>query len=216
MPRAGRRHLLVMYLYVIDRWWRAMLGIGVTLLVLAGGLYGLPRFLPQVPVSRVSQTSLWLVTGVGVFALLLAVFLITIRKFSYVQPFEGHLRLVTPFLRLKISYRRIRQTSCVAMTSLFPLDRYKGRKRNFLRPLMKYTAVVLDLNGLPLSRAALQLYLSPLFFPDKTSRLALLVPDWIKFSTDLENFRSAWLDTRNQPERDPHAVLLASLTKSKR
>lgn len=216
MPRAGRRHLLVVYVHIINRWWRAMLGIGITLLALAAGLYALPRFLPQVPVGSVSQTTLWLVGIVGGLAILLAIFLITIRKFAYVQPFENHLRLVTPFLRLKISYRRIRQTSCVAMTALFPLERYKGRKRAILQPLMKYTAVVLDLNGLPLSRTALQLYLSPLFFPDKTPRLALLVPDWIKFSTDMESFRSAWLDARNQPERDPHAVLLASLTKSKR
>jgi hypothetical protein len=207
---------LVVYIHVINRWWRAMLGIGIVLLALAGGLYGLPRTMPQVPVAGVSETTLWLVGGVGVFAILLGIVLVTIRKFAYVQPFENHLRLVTPFLRLKISYRRIRQTSSVSMTSLFPLDRYKGRKRILLRSLMNYTAVVLDLNGLPLSRTALQLYLSPLFFPDKTPRLALLVPDWIKFSTEMESFRGAWLDAQNQPGHDPRSALLASITKSKR
>jgi hypothetical protein len=216
MPRAGRRHLLVVYIHVINRWWRALLGIGIIMLALAGGLYGLPRYMPQVPVARVSETTLWLVGSVGAFALLLGIALVTIRNFAYVQPFENHLRLVTPFLRLKISYRRIRQTSTVEMTSLFPLEQYKGRKRTILRPLMKYTAVVLDLNGLPLSRTALQLYLSPLFFPDKTPRLALLVPDWIKFSTEMESFRGAWLDAQNQPSHDPRSALLASITKSKR
>lgn len=216
MPRAGHRHLLVLYVHIIGRWWRAMLGIGITLLILAGGLYGLPRFLPQVPVGNVPQVTLWVTTGVGSFALLAAIFLVTIRKFAYVQPFDNHVRLVTPFLRLKISYRRIRQTSCVAMTSLFPQERYKGRKRAILQALMKNTAVVLDLNGLPLSRPTLQLYLSPLFFPDKTPRLALLVPDWIKFSTELESFRGAWLDAQNQPGRDPNAALLASLSRPRR
>ena len=38
MPRSGHRHHLVLYTYMLNRWWKAILGIGIVLLVLAAGL----------------------------------------------------------------------------------------------------------------------------------------------------------------------------------
>jgi len=61
-------------------------------------------------------------------------------------------------------------------------------------------------------RRVLDLFLSPYFFPDKTSRLALLVPDWIRFSTELESLRSAWLDNVVRPGNNPKSDLLASFS----
>lgn len=215
MLRSGGRHRLVLYTHVLNRWWRIIFGIGAIMLALALGLGYLPRFLTENIAYDVPENTLWVVGSVGAFAVLLAIFLVAIRKSAYVQPFDNHLRLVTPFLRLKISYRRIRQTSSMEMARLFPPVQYK-RKRAILRPLIKSTAIVLDLNGLPLSRPALSLFLSPLFFPDKTPRLALLVPDWIKFSTELESFRSAWMESQRQPGKDPRLALLSSISKAKR
>jgi hypothetical protein len=60
------------------------------------------------------------------------------------------------------------------------------------------------------------LFLSPLFFPDNSPRIALLVPDWIKFSTNLESYRSAWQDAQKQPDYDPRSAVLASISNSKR
>ncbi len=196
MPRAGRRHLLVLYAHILNRWWHALLLLGLLILSLAGGAYFFPAWFPGLAVMPISTPGLLMLAGAGTFALLLAFFLLTIRKFAYVQPFDNHLLLVTPFLRLKIAYRRIRQASSVEMARLFPLQRYRGRKRAILRRMMKYTAIVLELNGLPLSRGSLEMFLSPLFFPDKSPRIALIVPDWIKFSTELESFRGAWQDGR--------------------
>jgi hypothetical protein len=164
-----------------------------------------PAWFPGLAVTPISTTGLLMLAGAGAFALLLAFFLLTIRKFAYVQPFDNHLLLVTPFLRLKIAYRRIRQASSVEMMRLFPLKRYRGRKRAILRRMMKYTAIVLELNGLPLSRGSLEMFLSPLFFPDKSPRIALIVPDWMKFSAELESFRGAWQDSQRpvKPRRLP-------------
>jgi hypothetical protein len=63
---------------------------------------------------------------------------------------------------------------------------------------------------------------SPFFFPDKTPRLALLVPDWIAFSTELESRRGAWQDFSHQPPActcagtsdSPNSRLLSSLSKT--
>jgi hypothetical protein len=148
----------------------------------------------------------------GGLALLLAIFLSIIRRFAYVRPYENHLRLVTPFLQVKISYRRIRQTSTMEFSSLFPPDKYKVRQREILYPLMKRTMVVLDLTGFPLPPAALKLFLSRFFFPDDTPRLALLVPDWINFSTELESMRGVWNESIRKTEIDPHQAILDSIS----
>jgi hypothetical protein len=215
MPHSGRRHRLILYTYILNRWWRPTLDIGIVLLVLVAALAWLPSVLPQYTPPQVADWILWLAGGVGAFAVFLAIFLVTVRKSAYVQPFDNHLRLVTPFLRMNISYRRFIQTSSAEMGRLFSLEDLKGQKRAFMRPLAKHTAIVLELKGWPLPRWALNLFLSPFFFPDRTSRLALLVPDWIRFSTELESFRSAWLDSLHHPASTPQSDLLASLSEKR-
>lgn len=214
MPRSGRRHRLVLYTYLLNRWWRALLAIGVALLILAGGLGGLPLLLPQYPFLWVSDWKLWFLGGVGGLAILLAVFLAAIRRSAYVQPFENHLRLATPFLRVDISYRRFRRTYADEFQHLFPLKKYKAWARELLEPLAGRTVLVLELTGFPVPRWTLRLFLSPFFFPDRTPRLALLVSDWIALSTEVDSFRGLYQDARRPaPEPPPAASLLSSLKK---
>jgi hypothetical protein len=212
---SGRRYQLLLYTYMINRWWRPILTLGIILLVMTGLLGGLPLLLPQYAFPWFSDFTLMVAGGVGALAVLLGVFLITIRKSAYVQPFDTHLRLVTPFLRMNISYRRLRQTTSAEMGGLFPPQRFKGSKRAILEPLARQMVIVLELNGWPLPPRFLHFFLSPFFFPDKTPRLALMVPDWLKFSVELESFRSAWGESLRQPVRTPQQELLSSL-KSKR
>jgi hypothetical protein len=212
MNKGGRRHHLVMYTYTINHLWQPIFSIGVVLLLLVAALTWLPRAVPAYTPIHMEGWILWLVTGAGGFAIFVALFLITIRKSAYVQPFPDHLRLVTPFLRMNISYRRINQSSSTEMVRLFPLEDLKGQKREFIRPISGLTAIVLDMKGWPLSRPTLSLFLSPFFFPDRTARLALLVPDWIKFSTELDSFRHAWQYASSHPNGMPQSDLLASLS----
>jgi hypothetical protein len=216
MARSGRRHRLVLYTYMLNRWWRLTLSIGIFLLILAGGLGGLPGAFPQYHFLWVSDWVLWLVGIAGGITILLAIFMITIRKSAYVQPFENHLRLVTPFLRMDISYRRIRQASSTEMQRLFPIERYKGVNKALLRPFATKTAILLDLAGWPMPRRILKLFLSPFFFPDQTSRLAILVPDWMEFSTDMESFRGVWLDTQRRPISSNQPNFYSSSPKTRR
>jgi hypothetical protein len=205
----------MLYTYILNRWWRTILGIGVVLLTLVAALAWLPSVLPQYTPPQVADWILQLAGGVGAFAVFLAIFLLAIRKSAYVQPFDTHLLLVTPFLRMNISYRRFIQASSTDMGRLFSLEDLKGQKRDFLRPLAGHMVIVLELKGWPLPRWALNLFLSPFFFPDRTARLALLVPDWIRFSTELESFRSAWLDSIRHPANTSQSDLLASLSEKR-
>jgi hypothetical protein len=217
MAKGGTRHTLVIYRFMLDRWWRAILLTGIMLLVLAAGLGGLPVILPQYQFMWVSDWKLWLLAGAGGFAVLFSIFLMIMRKNAYVQPFENHLRLSTPFLRLNIAYRRIKRTSTAELQQLFPPNRSSKWQKELLRPLATRTVVVLDLAGFPISRSILLLFLSPIFFPDKSPKLALLVPDWIKFSTELESKRGAIKDRQHQPvDENPRSRLLTDLKKTKR
>jgi len=216
MPRTGRRHRLILYTYMLNRWWKFSLGIGVILLVLAGAMRLLSLRLPQYQYLTESDQTLGALGGAGGYAVLLSVFLFSIAKSAYVQPFATHLRLSTPFLRMNISYRRIHQASSVEMKHLFPISSYMGWRWRLVRPLAAQTAIVLEMRGWPLPHWVLNLFLSPFFFPDKTSRLALLVPKWMDFSMELEGFRSNWLDSRHEPGNNPQSALLASLSTFKK
>jgi len=210
MAGTGHRLRLELYTHILNRWWRYLLVIGLVLLVTALGLGFRPGFSAETT-SDYPESTLWVVGVSGGLSIFLAIFIFTIRKSAYIQACDNHLRLITPFLKLKISYRRIRKASSMEMRRLFPPERIK-RKRAILSPLAKSTVIVLDLNGLPLPRLALLFFLSPLFFPDKSPRLALLVKDWMNFSTELETYRGAWMDTQRQQEKDPRAELLTSIT----
>jgi hypothetical protein len=214
-PKKGQHHRLELYTYVINYWWRTILGIGIVLFVLVAILKWLPGLLPGYTPPQLPSWVPMLTGVLGAFAVLVVLFLLVIRKSAYVRPYATHLLLVTPFLRMNISYQRFKQASSAEMGRLFPPENYHGWKRDFLRPLSRLTAIVLELNGWPLPRWVLNLFLSPFFFPDKTVRIALLVPDWIRFSNELESFRSTWLQSILKSDSNPQADLLASFSDKK-
>ena len=211
MPDRGNRHKLVIYSHTVDPWWRLLLSIGVVQAITAVCLGYIPYFQPARQANNIPDITLLLMGVSAVFCLLMAFFLATIRNFAYVQPWSDHLRLVTPFLRLKISYRRIHQAVSVQFERLYPPP-YKRSQRNFCRRLGGYTAIVIVMQAFPLSRFALRMFLSPYFFPDQTPRLALLVPDWIKFSNELESFRGAWVQSQQASREDPRQALYSSIS----
>ena len=47
MPASGQRHRLILYTYILNRCWRAILGIGIVLVALVAALAWLPSILPQ-------------------------------------------------------------------------------------------------------------------------------------------------------------------------
>src|SRR3990172_5353126 len=108
MAKAGSRYSLVMYTHMINRWWPAVLATGFALLGLAWVLerWGFEDWR-------------WMTLGsVGLLVLVIALFMFTLRKSAYVRLFNDHLRLVTPFLRINISYKRIRRTTSATMGAL--------------------------------------------------------------------------------------------------
>jgi len=217
MADSGSRHPLVIYRFMLDRWWRATLLTGIMLLILAFGLAGFPVILPQYNFMYVPDWKLWILAGTGGFALIFSIFLIIISRNAYIQLFEKHLRLSTPFLRLNIAYSRINRTSTTELQELFPPNHSSKWQKELLRPLATEYVVLLELSSFPIPRKTMLFFLSPFFFPDNSPKLALLVPDWIKFSTELESKRGANMDLQHQPAYDnPKERLLNAITRPRK
>lgn len=183
MAKVRRRYPLVIYTHMIDRWWPAILLLGLALASLAWPLY-------QNPFMRLAEPWRWqamaLLGGTVVF---ISLVMASFRKSGYVQLFGDHLRLVTPFLRMNISYRRILRTTTVSFGATFPPKSISGWRREIITPLASMTAVKIDLNAFPLPLPALRFFLSPFFFKDSTPHFIILVKDWMGFSTELESLR---------------------------
>jgi hypothetical protein len=154
-------------------------------------------------------TTLGMIGGLIVFV---GLAMFSLRKFAYVQLFPDHLRLVTPFLRLNISYKRIRKTTTASFGSIFPPSSVSGSRREIVEPLAKFTAVIIELNAYPISRGALTLFLSPLFFKDKTPHFVILTNEWMKFSSELESMKtSGSAVTDSQIRRKESSSILSKL-----
>jgi len=192
MAKGGRRYPLVIYKHMLNRWYPAILAIGVFLLLVAYGIY-----------SWGFEPWRWLtIASIGGLNVFLGLLLLILRNSAYIQPFSDHLRLATPFLRLNISYKRLRRTSSANMGSLFPPKSVSKWQAEIIEPIAKMTVIVLELNAFPMPQSSLRLFLSPLFFKDKTPHFVILVNDWMRFSSELESMRGGTAEVTPQKKRD--------------
>lgn len=194
MARAGRRYPLIIYTRMIDRWWPATL-------FLAAGLFALAWALSVRNPDPAYDWQWRTFASVGAFVLIVSLFFIVIRKSAYIQPHPGHLRLVTPFLRLNISYKRLMRSTTATMGSLFPPRSISSWRRDIVAPMAQETAIVIDLSGYPISQTVLRFFLSPFFFKDRTPHFVFLVKDWMRFSTELESMRVGGAEGTFRPAR---------------
>jgi hypothetical protein len=183
MARAGHKYPLIVYRHILNRWWPAMIAIGL-------GMFGFAYTEYIQPLGRFLPWRWQLCVAIGGLAIMVGIFFLVVRFFAYVQPFPNHLKFVTPFMRINISYKRIQKTTATEMRYLFPYKSMSGWVQEIFSPLANKTALVIDLNGYPISPVLLRLFLSRFFFKDKTPHFVILVQDWMRFSSELESMRS--------------------------
>ncbi len=203
MARAGHKYPLIVYRHLVSRWWTPMIAIGLGMFALAYSEYIDPigRFLPW----------RWqLLAAIGGLSIFVGIFFWVIRYFAYVQPHPNYLKLVTPFIRVNISYKRIRKTTATEMRYLFSMKNMSGWIRDIFSPLATNTAVVIELTGYPISPILLRLFLSRFFFKDKTPHFVILVKDWMRFSSELDSMRSG-IDIHPPTQRRSRDSLLSRL-----
>ena len=203
MARAGHKYPLLVYRHMLSRWWTPMIAIGLGMFALAYSEY----------ITPLGQLLTWrwqLPAVIGGLSIFIGIFFWVIRFFAYVQPHPTYLKLVTPFMRINISYKRIHKTTATEMRQLFSLKSMSGWVRDIFSPLANNTAVVIELNGYPVSPTLLRLFLSRFFFKDKTPHFVILVKDWMRFSSELESMRSG-IDPNPPAQKRSRDSLLSRL-----
>lgn len=193
MAKGGRKYRLLLYRHILDRWWPATLTLAIFLFLFVGILWGAQWYFlnpAENPLPVLPDDAGYLLLGAGAFALFITFWLWLIRNGAYVQLFDTHLRIVTPFLRTNVSYKRIHRTVTAQVADLFPPAKYKGTAREIIEPLASQTALVVHLTKYPLPRFLLGLFLSPFFFYDKTPHFVFIVDDWMRFSIELDSRRT--------------------------
>lgn len=178
------------------------MGLGMFALAYSEYINPMARFLPW-------RWQLFAV--IGVLAILVGIFFLILRYFAYVQAQPERLRLVTPFMRINISYKRIIKVTTNEMRILFPLKSMSGWVRDIFAPLANKTALVIELKGYPVSPFVLRLFLSRFFFKDRTPHFVILVKDWMQFSAELDSMRSGSDPSLQSPQKRRRSSILSRL-----
>lgn len=191
MSKGGKKYRLLLYEHMLDRWWPWVLALAMAIFLYVGVLWGGAHYFPnRIFVPSISNDDMIFLLVIGGVVTLFSIFLFMLRKMAYVQLFSDHFRLVTPFLRLKVSYKRVHHTTTTQIAQLFPPKSISGLQRDIIGPISGNTAIIIHLTSYPMSRSILKIFLSPLFFYDKTPHFVLMVDDWMGFGRELETRRT--------------------------
>lgn len=151
---------------------------------------------PQPPFER------WFLFSSSI-CLLFWLFTLLAPILAYVQPRHDCIRLQTPFYRLNISYRRVRNTRPVDIAKAFPLETIPRRFRRTIEQLHGLTALGIDLQSWPLPRWLLAILLGRMMLAPDQPGLILITHDWIKLSNQMETMMVAWMDEHRLPPQHP-------------
>ena len=207
MARGGRKHPLIVYKHLVNRWWTPMFAIGIVMFVLAYGEY-------THPIWRFIAWRWQVFVSVGILAMFTGFFFLILKGMAYVQVLPGYLKFVTPFFRFNISFKRIHKTTTTEMKQIFAPKNMSGWVKDIFEPLASQTAIVIELKGFPISPVIMHMFLSRFFFKDKTPHIVLLVKDWMGLSSEIDSYRSGGDPYSQQPQRSQiKDSLLSKLSK---
>lgn len=192
--QSGDRHSLLFYHQVLGRVRRICFIVGLILIV-----FWIWTLIGTEVIYIISAKSLLLLGAIFAFGL---GFLMTMaRLLAYVQARDKYLLIRTPFLPIKIPYQRMHSTRPMLIQQIFPPEETKRALRNFLEPYHGKTALVLELISYPNNLRIIKLLVPPAMFSPQFTGFVLLVPDWMKLSTELDSHRGSWQQEKKSQER---------------
>ena len=191
MAKSNRKHKLLLYRRAVTRYRRAALFLAVCLLGLWYPVSQYYLIWPRPPAD------IYLLVG-GLVSLFYWLWTLIAARMAYVRLHSNYLLISTPLFRLKISYRRIRNTVPVDLARTFPPSRLRRSERILLAPFYGRTALGLDLRGWPMSPRTLRFFLHRLFFAPDKSTMVLVVPDWMALSQQLASVLDLWRGSQRE------------------
>lgn len=188
----GKKHALLFYRHTMKRLWRTAMLLDIVLWItwwFAGDR-----------LSVWMKDFLWY-GAVLVFAI--ALFSRLARNMSYAQAKVDHLLLATPFLRLKISYRRILSARPRDFVQLYPPKKMSWADKRFAQPYFGKTILAVILKGYPMPKAFLRLFFPKfIFLPHEKAGFVLVVPDWMALSTEIDSFHDSSRERKGPQRQD--------------
>jgi hypothetical protein len=193
--KTGERHHLLFYRRTMDRLWRFTFILAVVLFVTWGW-----RLVNTDGVYYILSIDSWVLLG-AILASGISFFAFISRFFAYVQARDKYLKIVTPFLRINVSYRRMLSVRPLLIQQIFPKDESKWAERKYLEPFYGKTALVVEMRNFPENPAILKLFFPSQMFSRQVTGFVLLVPDWMKFSMEMDSYRGSSQQEEKSRER---------------
>ena len=192
LKTAGKKHPLLFYRHTMQRLWRISVMLDIVLWI--------TWWFASARLSAWMKEFIWygaaLVLGIAIFSRLA-------RNMGYAQAKADHLLLATPFLRLKISYRRIVSARPMDFVQLYSPKKMSWADKRFAQPYFRKTILAVILNGYPMPKALLRFFFPKfMFHPKENSGFVLVVPDWIALSTEIDSFQSSSREARSLRPRN--------------
>jgi hypothetical protein len=187
--KKGLRHPLLLYRRAMDR-----VAEYTFILALFLGVAGGWPLIKETWILGYSS-NLWLL-GTALLSFAISVFAFLTRLAAYVQVTSSTLNVVTPFIRLKISYRRVQSVHPVLMQQIFPSENLTWAQRSYLSAFNGKTALLAELRGYPISPVILHLFWTDQMFSPQSPGLVLLVADWMQLCTEFDSFYGTWLQNQ--------------------
>ncbi len=178
----------------MDRLWRMFLLMDIVLWT----LWWFAAFIPMIQPPR--DTTIFYA---ALFSTGFTVFAFFVRNMSYVQAHRDHIAMVTPFLRMKISFQRLQSIRPVDFGAIFEWQTLSWADRRFMRPYHVKTVVALLLNDYPIAPSILHFFLPKQIFLPQGTGFWLLIADWVSFNTEVDSFLHTWRDTRRPRVQNP-------------
>ena len=192
MAAKSKRHPLIIYRRLFEAWRLPALLIALGSGALA---WAAPPPLDTMAL-RLALLAACMVAG------LLYIYTVLGPRLSYVQCKPNHLLVSTPLYKLAVSYRRIHTTRPVRFA---PADLHWSRQW-LAQPYRGLTVLAVDLNGYPVSRRFLRLWLNEFVLPPDLLGLLLVTPDWMALSLDIESHRTSWKTHRKDAVKDKNPL----------
>jgi hypothetical protein len=146
-----------------------------------------------------SQTDILLMVGT-LLSLGLMLWALLTRNFAAVMVYPDHVRLVTPLMRLKISYKRMRSVKPSDIRLVYQDVRLSWADKRFLKPYYGQTVITLAVRDFPIPEWVMKLFLPKYYFLPKERGYLLLIEDWMGFSTEFDSALSAYKE-KFRPEK---------------
>jgi hypothetical protein len=168
------RHPLLVY-YNLSRRYRPI----AILFVLLGLILLLPSVFGGLNRDVIAPELLGVI-GIVVLLVGLAfwLFSVLVKRRSYVECTPEILVIRTPFYRVLVSYRRVKQAQPVQVSQIIPRESLKGMGKPLVKPLLGMTAVEIHVKSWPAPKRRLQRFLGPYLFSSRSEAWLFIVPNY--------------------------------------